>query len=59
MTTLGTMSPKTAEPPRRPRLLCGFVCRILGHRWHFLHSREAGGKVYQCTRCCKQAVFIR
>ncbi|MBT9613343.1 MAG: hypothetical protein IV108_08780 [Burkholderiales bacterium] len=35
------------------------LCRIFGHRWQFLHEREAGGKVYLCRRCRHEAAFIR
>lgn len=59
MTSLGTISPKTAAPVPRPRFFRRIVCRILGHRWHFLHNQDHFGKVYRCERCCKQAVFIR
>jgi hypothetical protein len=35
------------------------LCRVFGHRWHFLHARDAGGKVYACHRCRREATFIR
>ena len=35
------------------------VCRVLGHRWHFLHDRDNVGKLYSCHRCRREAAFIR
>ncbi|MHB1232442.1 MAG: DUF1660 family phage protein [Burkholderiales bacterium] len=35
------------------------LCRIFGHRWHFLHERDIGGRTYACRRCQRKAVFIR
>ena len=41
------------------KILQSSVCRVLGHRWHFLYVRDTAGKVYTCHRCCREATFIR
>ncbi|WP_347308250.1 hypothetical protein [Thiobacter aerophilum] len=40
-------------------LLARLVCRILGHRWHFLHAHPEAGKVYRCRRCGTESRFVR
>ena len=60
MTILGTIRPKTAARlPLTTRAMRRLTCRILGHRWHFIHDHDEVGKVYRCWRCQKQAIFIR
>jgi len=41
------------------KLIYRSMCRVLGHRWHFLYDRNNGGKVYSCHRCRSEAAFIR
>jgi len=41
------------------KLMQRSICRVLGHRWHFLYYRDNGGKVYSCHRCRREAAFIR